>query len=81
MGAKIEAIRRLISGGGTADYVRGMATLVLRSFGVSTAKYEKCVQRAYDRLAVEAPGRLFGGALSPEGLSRIMKLPDARMPG
>lgn len=58
MGAKIEAIRRLISGGGTANYVRGMATLVLRSFGVSPAKAEKCVQRAYDRLAVEAPGKI-----------------------
>lgn len=58
MGAKIEAIRRLITGGGTADYVRGMATLVLRSFGVSPTKAEKCVQRAFDRLAIEAPGRI-----------------------
>lgn len=58
MGAKIEAIRRLITGGGTADYVRGMATLVLRSFGVSPAKAEKTVQRAFDRLFVEAPGNI-----------------------
>lgn len=58
MGAKIEAIRRLITGGGTADYVRGMATLVLRSFGVSPAKAEKTVQRAFDRLFLEAPGKI-----------------------
>lgn len=58
MGAKIEAIRRMITGGGSADYVRGMATLVLRSFGVAPAKAEKSAQRAFDRLAVEAPGKI-----------------------
>jgi len=58
MGAKIEAIRRLISGGATTDYVRGMATMVLRSFGVSPGKAKKCVHRAYDRLLVEAPGKI-----------------------
>lgn len=58
MGAKIEAIRRLITGGGTSEYVHGMATMVLRSFGVSPVKAEKCVRRAYDRLLVEAPGKI-----------------------
>ena len=58
MGAKIEAIRRLITGGGTTDYVRSMAGLVLRSFGVSPAKADKSVRRAYDRLAIEAVGKI-----------------------
>lgn len=58
MGAKIEAIRRLISGSAATDYVRGMAAMVLRSFGVSPGKAEKSVRRAYDRLFVEAPGKI-----------------------
>jgi AcrR family transcriptional regulator len=58
MGAKIEAIRRLILGGGTSSYVQAMAGLVLRSFGVSPAKADKTVTRAYDRIVVEAPGKI-----------------------
>ena len=58
MGTKIEAIRRLISQGGDADYVRAMAGLVLRSFGVSPAKADKCVLKSFERLVVEAPGKI-----------------------
>ena len=58
MGAKVEAIRRLISQGGDVAYVRGMATLVLRSFGVSPAKADKCVIKAFERLTVEAPDKI-----------------------
>lgn len=58
MGAKIEAIRRLITGTCTTDYVRGMTCLVLRSFGVAPVKADDCVRRAFDRLLVEAPGKI-----------------------
>ena len=58
MGAKIAAIRRLIATGGSATYVMSVASLVLRSFGVSPAKADKSVRKAFDRLKVEAPGRI-----------------------
>lgn len=58
MGAKIEAIRRMIAGGGSVAYVQGMATLVLRAFGVAPVKAEKTVLRAFERLVSEAPGKV-----------------------
>lgn len=58
MGAKIEAIRRLIGGGADTAYVRAMAGLVLRGFGVSPVKADKTVRKAFDRLAIEAPGKI-----------------------
>lgn len=58
MGAKIEAIRRITAGGGNAKYIRQMASTVLRAFGVSTFKADKIVQKAFDRLAIEAPSRI-----------------------
>lgn len=57
MGAKIEAIRRLLEGG-DIEYIKAMATMVLRSFGVAAAKADKSVAKAYNRLAVEAPGKV-----------------------
>ena len=57
MGAKIEAIRRLTDGRGV-EYVQAMASMVLRSFGVSPAKADKSVAKAYHRLLVEAPGKI-----------------------
>lgn len=56
MGAKIEAIRRLIAGRGSKVYVQGVATMVLRSLGVAPAKAGKSVSRAWDRLHELAPG-------------------------
>jgi AcrR family transcriptional regulator len=58
MGAKIEAIRRLIAGRGSKAYVQGVAAMVLRSLGVAPAKAEKSVARAWDRLHELAPGRI-----------------------
>lgn len=58
MGAKIEAIRRMIAGGGSVAYVQDMAILVLRAFGVAPVKAEKTVHRAFDRLVSEAPGKV-----------------------
>ncbi len=55
MGAKIEAIRRIIAGEHKVSYVHSIAGMVLRSFGVSGSKADRCVIRAYERLAREAP--------------------------
>lgn len=58
MGAKHEAIRRIISGERDPAYIRGVAAMVLRAFGVSQSKAEKTADSAYRRLTTEAPGRL-----------------------
>ncbi len=58
MGAKHEAIRRIISGQHDPAYTRGITAMVLRSFGVASAKAERAVSKAYDRLLVEGPGKL-----------------------
>lgn len=58
MGAKVEAIQRLIVEPGSRAYVEGVATMVLRSFGVAPAKAEKSVSRAWDRLHELAPGKV-----------------------
>ena len=58
MGAKHEAIRRIVSGERDPAYIRGVTTMVLRSFGVPPRKAEKAVERAYCRLLLEAPDKL-----------------------
>lgn len=58
MGAKVEAIRRIIGGGQDSSYIRGMAEMVLRSFGVSPRKAMKSVERAWDQLHEQAPGKI-----------------------
>jgi AcrR family transcriptional regulator len=58
MGAKIEAIQRLIAGSGSKAYAQGVASMVLRSFGVAPAKAEKSVARAWDRFHELAPGKI-----------------------
>lgn len=58
MGAKIEAIQRLIAGRGSKAYVQGIAAMVLRSLGVAPAKAEKSVARAWGRLHELAPGTI-----------------------
>ncbi len=58
MGAKIEAIRRIMAGGRDTSYIRTVAAMVLRSFGVSPSKAEKSVDKAFQRLASEAPGKI-----------------------
>ena len=58
MGAKHEAIRRIVSGERDPAYIRGVTTMVLRSFGVSPSKAEKTVERAFRRLLLEAPDKL-----------------------
>ena len=46
MGAKIEAIRRLIEDGKSLDYIKSMTCMVLRGFGVSHSKADRSVARA-----------------------------------
>ncbi len=58
MGAKIEAIRRIIAGERRVAYIHAVAGMVLRSFGVSASKADKSVIRAYDRLGREAPSKV-----------------------
>lgn len=58
MGAKIEAIRRILKDGGSPGYVRAMASMVLRSFGVTAPEADRNVARAFDRLALEGPARI-----------------------
>jgi AcrR family transcriptional regulator len=58
MGAKIEAIRRILAGEGTAFHIQTMASMVLRSFGVSPSKAEKSVQKAYSRIQLLAPSKI-----------------------
>jgi AcrR family transcriptional regulator len=55
MGAKIEAIRRIVAGEQHLAYIQTMAGMVLRSFGVSASKADKSVMRAFERLRKEAP--------------------------
>lgn len=58
MGAKVEAIQRLIKERESIVYVRGMTSLVLRSFGVDSARADRSVELAYERLRKEAPGKI-----------------------
>jgi len=58
MGAKIEAIRRIIAGESTSSHIQIMASMVLRSFGVSPSKADKSVQKAYARIGALAPSKV-----------------------
>ena len=58
MGAKIEAIRRIIAGEHSLAYIQSVAGMVLRAFGVSASKADKSVTRAYNRLCREAPSKV-----------------------
>ncbi|WP_293884219.1 TetR/AcrR family transcriptional regulator [Sphingomonas sp.] len=58
MGAKHEAIRRIISGGRDPAYIRGVTAMVLGSFGVSPEKAKQVAAQAFQRLVTEAPGRV-----------------------
>lgn len=58
MGAKHEAIRRIIAGELNPDYISQMATMVLESFGVSHHKAEKTAAISLERLCRMAPNRL-----------------------
>lgn len=58
MGAKHEAIRRIIAGGLDARYICDMATMVLTGFGVAHDRAEHAVQQSFDRLCRLAPEKL-----------------------
>ena len=55
MGAKIEAIRRIIGGETRSSYIKSMTSMVLRGFGVSASRADKNVQKTYNRLVIESP--------------------------
>ena len=55
MGAKIEAIRRIVSGEHDLAYIHSVAGMVLRALGVSGSKADKSILRAYERLEKVAP--------------------------
>jgi len=56
MGAKTEALLRIIKTGGSLDYISGTAALVLRAFGVLPDQATLVAQSALSRLLDEAPG-------------------------
>lgn len=58
MGAKIEAMRRIVSDGLGAQYMREMTELVLTALGIAPARAEVVVREAYDRLCDMSPGSL-----------------------
>lgn len=58
MGAKHEAIRRIIAGGLDVGYIRDMAAMVLGSFGVPHHKAQRSVAQSFERLCQLAPDRL-----------------------
>jgi len=58
VGAKVEAILRIIGGQGSTAYIHTMTGMVLRSLGVPSVKADKAVRTAFNRLRVEAPGKL-----------------------
>lgn len=58
MGAKIEAILRLNSGNVSIPYVKAMTAMVLTAFGVAGLEAMAIVDRAFDRIVAESPGRL-----------------------
>jgi len=55
MGAKIEAIQRIISGGGDIAYIHAMTSMVLRSMGVTARRADKVVLEASNRLCAAGP--------------------------
>ena len=58
MGAKHEAIRRIIAGERNIAYIPGMAAMILRSFGVAAKRADTVAKDAFERLHVNAPGKL-----------------------
>lgn len=58
LGAKIEAISRIISQDVGAAYIQTMTGHVLRSFGVSRARAGRAVQTAFDRIMTEGPTQI-----------------------
>jgi AcrR family transcriptional regulator len=56
MGAKTEALLRIIKTGGSLDYVCGTAALVLRAFGVLPDQATLVAKSALSRLLDAAPG-------------------------
>ena len=69
MGAKHEAIRRIISGGLDDGYIHDMAAMVLGSFGVPPHKARRAVEQSFERLCRLAPGRLAWWTADAEFLS------------
>lgn len=55
MGAKTEALLRIIESGGSLDYVCGMTGLVLRAFGVPAERAAATAESALTRLTAMAP--------------------------
>ena len=58
VGAKIEAMRRIISGRGNLAYVKAMTAMVLHAFGVTPPKAEKQVEKAFVNLQEHGPAVL-----------------------
>jgi AcrR family transcriptional regulator len=58
MGAKTEAILRLIGKEKPFDYIQSMARFILCAFGASRAKASKVVEKAYARIVEQGPTSL-----------------------
>lgn len=58
MGAKTEAILRIISGARSRSYIQMMTSMILRSLGVPASRADRITARAYERLCEISPGRI-----------------------
>ena len=58
IGTKVEAIRRIITGQTDLGYIHAVTTMVLRSFGLPKVKSVTTVEKAFNRIMVQAPKRL-----------------------
>jgi len=58
MGAKIEAIRRIIGGAVGSDYIRDVTNMMLAGFGVEREKAAANVRAAQDRIFAMGPAEL-----------------------
>ncbi len=58
IGAKVEAIRRLVVAGGSRQYIETMASMMLRALGVAPAEADRAAEEGGRLLRQHAPGAL-----------------------
>lgn len=75
MGAKSEALLRIIENGGSLDYVCGTAGMVLRAFGVPPERATLTAESALSRLNDAAPGIV---GWWPQGTQLPRRLPKSK---
>ena len=58
IGAKVEAVRRIITGTEDLAYIQAVTTMVLRSFGMPKVKSIRTVEKAFAQIMKQGPERL-----------------------